>query len=270
MPRKKKHIEEFMTSAPEISVGLIKAFEFYDESYGKRFNGHPVAGRVYRLIKDFIPDEKKTLYRLHIGRETNESQLDGLILGFDLEGSAKNQYSFKIEEVTKDNFLDFDLSEEDIKQVSQWFDTNHKDLREILGLPAIALENGEQLPQTKEAINLVSFLENNSENLDSLNAFPANFDKIFYKDTEFAKILADFTGYVASTYGDKYEAADRGNFTKEYLFTSKSPDVALFNAFKYLQRYGTQGFEKSGNVKDLYKALHYIMFELIRKSRENA
>jgi hypothetical protein len=45
----------------------------------------------------------------------------------------------------------------------------------------------------------------------------------------------------------------------EYLFTCEFSEVfTLGNAYKYLSRYITEGFAKSGNAQDIYKALHYI------------
>ena len=39
------------------------------------------------------------------------------------------------------------------------------------------------------------------------------------------------------------------------------------NATKYISRYFTANFEKSGNRKDLFKAVHYLLFEIMRISK---
>jgi hypothetical protein len=72
-------------------------------------------------------------------------------------------------------------------------------------------------------------------------------------------------GYIGTTFEDKYEV----NFPEVDLHGLKftSPHGLGFNmgnVAKYVKRYMTTGFGKSGKVDDLYKAVHYLLYEIAR------
>jgi hypothetical protein len=79
--------------------------------------------------------------------------------------------------------------------------------------------------------------------------------------------IIDVLEYLASTYGDKYESKEMPNIGKIIVTESATlgKGANVFNMIKYAQRYGTTGFDKSENPKDLMKVIHYSMFELQRK-----
>ena len=92
-------------------------------------------------------------------------------------------------------------------------------------------------------------------------------EKIKEKDPQFHNTLESLIDYFASTYDDKYASDDKVMNTKDFLYhKSFGKGANMFTASKYIQRYCTTGFKKSENTIDLYKSVHYIIFELIRKA----
>ena len=80
---------------------------------------------------------------------------------------------------------------------------------------------------------------------------------------DLSDILAEISLHLDGTNDDKYFAA---TVRTNELILSKNLGMGfnIGNAIKYLSRYTTTGYSKSGARKDLKKAIHYIMFELLR------
>lgn len=252
----------------EIHIGYINKFKFFDITTEDLFQGHPKEGRVYQVIKDDMYG-----YRLHVGAEnTKERKLEGLLLGTSLKGDYEDKWVFDVELVTKENFASFSFSDEDIQKVEEWFSTDNEKLNSILGRPTAVTakdENG-------NLVDVTPLITGDSEQAPDtdfsakVNDYYVASQKILFQDPEAFEVLSDVMVYLASTFGDKYEAAHRPNLAKDFLLTSDSPETAVFNSMKYLQRYCTKGFEKSYNKKDVMKAIHYCIFELQRRNNEQA
>jgi hypothetical protein len=91
-------------------------------------------------------------------------------------------------------------------------------------------------------------------------------EKIKEKDYELYSALTDVIEYLATTYDDKYASDDKIMDTKDFLYHKDFGKGAnMFTASKYIQRYCTKGYSKSEKVIDLYKSIHYSIFELVRK-----
>jgi hypothetical protein len=69
--------------------------------------------------------------------------------------------------------------------------------------------------------------------------------------------------YHQATCGDKYGEAIMDTMSL-IMNDEHGKSINIFNAFKYLSRYITSGYEKSDNRKDVIKAIHYLLFELAR------
>lgn len=274
MPKKKKEQTEDAVKH-EILVGYVTDFTFQDKVAEAEFSGHPQQGRIYQIIRDEIFG-----YRLHIGSKfTKQGLLEGILLGTSLVGDIEGKWTFNIDIINSDNFLSFDLIEEDAAKLAYWFDTNNADLQETLEKPVAKVatdENGVLVELNDAGEILGDFIEFTphedgillAEDI-RMNEFSHNLNLIYKKDSGLMEVLTDLTAYLATTFGDKYEATKRPNFSKAFLHNSNSPDVAIFNTMKYLQRYTTVGFDKSANIKDVYKAIHYLLFELER-AKNNA
>lgn len=91
-------------------------------------------------------------------------------------------------------------------------------------------------------------------------------DKIKEKDPEMYQALSEVIAYIQSTYEDKYADEEGVINTKDFLYHRKYGKGAnMFTVAKYINRYCTEGYEKSEMIIDLKKSIHYIIFELIRK-----
>lgn len=109
----------------KILMGYVHKFEYRNEEEASVMCGHPLPGRVYRIIKD------ENGYRLHIGKENNEAGLDGWLLGKRLKNSLRS-YSFDIEEITPASFEELKLHPEDVSKMVHWLNTGNKDLIDYL------------------------------------------------------------------------------------------------------------------------------------------
>jgi len=266
MARKKKEPQPELNT--EILIGFVNSFSFNDPKSEEALGGHPKPGRVYQVIKDNYYG-----YRVHVGAENNPSGMSGVLLGSELVGDHDGKWVFDISLLTKENFLNFNVHEEDTEKLLNWFQTDNKQLRETLEQPVhivAADEDGkfvDPFEANKELSQMVAEFEATELSDDRYNQFVESINTIKEKDIDFFDRMCDVINYFASTYSDKYEATSRGTMAKNFMLFSDSPDVAIFNSFKYLQRYCTTGFEKSRNTKDLYKAVHYILFELQRNHK---
>ena len=109
----------------KILMGYVHRFDYKNEQEAHALQGHPLPGRVYRLIKD------DSGYRLHIGRENNMVGIDGWLLGKRLKNSLR-AYSFEVEVITPDNFEELNLHPDDVTRMVTWLNSKNKDLLDYL------------------------------------------------------------------------------------------------------------------------------------------
>lgn len=268
MPRKKKEQVE-RSPKSKIIYGFVKHFLYHDASALYQMGGHPTPGRVYRIIQD-----SEKAFRLHIGVENNIAHHEGLLLN-GLQGSWPN-WECEIVEITPDNFTEFDLVQEDSEKLNKWIDTDNEDLRNHTKPVNVQVHTKDDIVKLLESLpidaatNVLSGPGDIHEGMQLLISdeaihFATVADNIREKDKEMFKALVHLLLYVGSCYGDKYEKGGMHNFSKE---VTQHPDLGkganLFTTLKYLQRYISTGFAKSGNPEDLMKSMHYILFELMR------
>ena len=141
MARNKKEEPEY-----DVKIGFVHEFIVHDERYADRMNGHPAEGRVYRLIKD--PQG----YRLHIGRENNDANLDGIFLGHELEGEQR-AFSYRIEIITPENYLKLPIKSEDVITMASWITNDNKDLWDN-----IERERSGEIPVVRTQADLVELM----------------------------------------------------------------------------------------------------------------
>lgn len=75
--------------------------------------------------------------------------------------------------------------------------------------------------------------------------------------------------HVAGTYGDKYAKGSQTIDTKKMLYSENGKAINIYQVCRYLQRYSTEGCKKSNLMIDLEKAIHYLLFEMTRRVRQN-
>lgn len=251
----------------EVLIGFVKKFTFVDHT-PEEMNGHPTEGRCYRLIRD------NQGYRLHIGRENNDAGLDGLYLGDKLKAKRRT-FSYDIEIVTPQNFLELGIHNDDLTKVVDWQTTDNADMWERLkkeaeGTVDVVRQLSDLLKLDKEETPVETSITFHAPDIDIAKRLSNSLNTISDKEPEAFFAILDVIEYIASTYSDKYNSPSMPNLTKSLLVSS---DVgAPMNAhaiMKYAQRYITTGYEKSYNVKDMFKAIHYALFEVQRRRFTN-
>jgi hypothetical protein len=82
------------------------------------------------------------------------------------------------------------------------------------------------------------------------------------------EVLAEIISHIHGTYSDKYQS-DVTDWldTKALLLSKNGKYASIHSASKYIQRYSTTGFEKSGQLVDIYKAVHYLVFLIQRHKK---
>lgn len=93
-----------------------------------------------------------------------------------------------------------------------------------------------------------------------------NINLIVEKEPDVAKAIEMMISHIAGTYSDKYAKGENMINTKHMLYNEKAGmAINVYQTARYLQRYVTQGSNKSFLVKDIEKAIHYLIFELTRR-----
>lgn len=89
---------------------------------------------------------------------------------------------------------------------------------------------------------------------------------IYEKEPAVCKALEMVIRHIHGTYSDKYAKGEAIIDTKKMLYDEERGDfLNIYQVSRYLQRYITQGSAKSHLVKDIEKAVHYLIFELTRR-----
>jgi hypothetical protein len=88
-------------------------------------------------------------------------------------------------------------------------------------------------------------------------------------DSAIVTCIGDVISHILSTFKDKYETGipdiDLYNLMRS---SQNGKGFNIGNSTKYNKRYLTTGFNKSGNVEDLYKSIHYLLMEIDRGKNE--
>lgn len=81
-----------------------------------------------------------------------------------------------------------------------------------------------------------------------------------------AKAILLAIRHIGGTYGDKYNKGKDVIDTKKMLYNEEYGGfLNIYQVNRYLQRYITKGCEKSFLLKDIEKAIHYLIFEITRR-----
>lgn len=88
------------------------------------------------------------------------------------------------------------------------------------------------------------------------------------KEPEFLLAVAETLNHLAKTYQDKYEGSKGLLDTKAQLYhPERGAVINPYQIARYLQRFMSEGFQKSGNKNDMMKIIHYALFDIVRMNR---
>lgn len=151
------------------------------------------------------------------------------------------RFDAEIVEITKENYGEFAYTREDASKVMDKF------IKPLMVNAAKAIE--------EQQAGLRSHLEQDLETLSH--------------DLEIIEALAGLTSHIVATMGDKYELSSEADITGLMRYSPHSAGFNIGNTLKYCRRYLSTGFDKSRNTEDLYKAIHYLLFEIISSTQAN-
>lgn len=109
------------------------------------------------------------------------------------------------------------------------------------------------------------------ENKNTINYTQIALDSlklIAEKEPEFFVAVAETLQHLSKTYKDKYEGSKELLDTKKLLYDKEKGGVInIYQVLRYAQRFLSEGFSKSHNKNDLYKMIHYTLFNIVRMNK---
>lgn len=87
------------------------------------------------------------------------------------------------------------------------------------------------------------------------------------REPDLFKALEMVVHHIAGTYSDKYEVTPETVIdTKKMLYNEEMGKyINIYQVERYLQRVMSTGKQKSNLLTDLFKAIHYLVFEITRR-----
>lgn len=123
----------------EVLIGYVHDFTFRNEKAKEALEPHPIKGGIYRILKspintfsDGVVRPEGFLYQLYVGKKNNKAKLDTIALGDCLSGNYDDKWSFTIDVLDKENYLDYDYNEGDLERLQKWLDTDNEDIKKLL------------------------------------------------------------------------------------------------------------------------------------------
>ena len=91
-------------------------------------------------------------------------------------------------------------------------------------------------------------------------------EEIRSKEPDVARAIEMCVKHIHGTYSDKYAKGQDIIDTKKMLYDKeRGAFLNIYQVSRYLQRYLTTGSKKSNLIKDIEKAVHYLIFEITRR-----
>lgn len=232
-------------------VALRGKVEFVSD---KELNGDDAMVEMVRKFRDSLTQEKSKLGKSEF---VSDKDIEQLIKREQMEAREEAKQEIMKQQFAEAGGKDRSSLKQEEEKMVQISDEELKLLEEEI-----------KHEKTKAKFDYLEGKDINTQ--EFITDLAVSISKIWEKDPEFANVLADLINYLKSTYSDKYEFSPMGNPSMEI---SKDPKLGkganMFNAIKYLQRYCTEGFDKSNNPKDLIKSIHYIIFQLVNHNKNN-
>ncbi len=216
--------------------------------------------------------KENSLYQIYVGKDTNPARMDTIFLGSELKGEHHGRWEFEIDLINKDNYLDFEFKADELPTLKEWLDSDNGDLVDLMTKNPVPvdIDRPEMPVEVDQTISraLRKVIESENEYDKALDRMSQGLNTIVQKDVGMTFAMSELIHYISKTYKEKYENAGTKNISRDFLMTAPTPHATCFNSLKYIQRYSTTGFDKSGKIVDIHKAIHYLLFELQRAKQQ--
>lgn len=227
-------------------IGYINKFTHKDPYTKKLFSPHPIENSVYQLLSD------DNGYVIHTGKVNDNSNLQGIFIGPNLIGDGDGKWEYDITVLDKSNMLDYQLKSEDLKQIENWIDTNHEDLKKSLGLIGAPMETTLSKPISIQDI-MPPFIQNaliaeDRKNLQH-SKMSENLSKLLDKDPDMIDSLSLFIDYLTN----KKSLLP----LRSYILNSESPEPTIAASMQTLENY-----DETGDLTNIYKTIETCLFEV--------
>jgi hypothetical protein len=104
----------------------VEKFKWSNQENAEAFAGHPKPKSVYRAILNKDTNGYRILYSVENGTG------NAVIINSLNSDSEDIGFTCKIHTITRNNILDFDISEEDLDKLSIWTEKDNQDLKNIM------------------------------------------------------------------------------------------------------------------------------------------
>jgi hypothetical protein len=257
-----------MAARKKIKEEAIVVFinEFKTKNKDIDMNGHLREGSIYMCMKH--EDRGRVLYRIFFNDKEYKA-LDGIFVsGLEEDNSS---WSIKMEELDFANIDKYKLHDDDLNYAIDIKNMTLKEAKEFMDVDKTQTDNDFALDIFQKLDDALMDAAGGPDEMDM--KVPEEYEEFIFDepegvDSETHKAFDEILHHVEKTFKDKYQNSviDTMPFLME---KDHGHAINVFNSVKYLSRYMTTGFEKSRNKVDLYKAAHYIIFEIIRNNKYN-
>lgn len=245
----------------EILIGYIKQFEYSNPDAKSILGDQPNVGRIYRILKSDVNNRPDT-YQIYIGHESNRLGLSTIYLGPELYGEyegSTSSWSFKIDIVTKENFVDFDFHPDDLKKLKEWMESNNADIADLLSKRPVAVPIA-NLEEAKQAAPIIKeLLGKNKAITDAMDRSAQALTKILHGNKDFFIAVAD----VLENFTSRYLSAENLKRPSLAFLMESSKDSASFQAIRAIEEYC---WEEADDEDALYEAIFFLLLEKQRRN----
>jgi len=237
------NLDKNLMDKEEILAVYIKNFELKLEEGGD-LGGHLRIGGVYLCLKHREND--RTLYRIFFNDDTFKN-LDGIFVkSLDEENDS---WSCDIEELDFDKIDEYNLSDDDINYA---IDIKTMTLDEVKEMMNKSEPDGVDLGKS-----IFEKLDAEIERVSGQEEV-----MVFEENTDMSMAIAELSDYVLKNSNNKYDNSPLNPM--RMLVGENGKVLNIYSANKYMARYLTDGYNKSNNREDLFKAIHHLLIEIGR------
>ncbi len=234
----------------------VDEFQWLSHMDTEAFSGHPKPKSVYRAI--FNKDTRG--YRIIYGTTNGNPQ--AIVLKNLANKNKGVGYLSNMVILTRDNILNFDISDEDLDKMVFWIDTENKDLDDIMKKSKHPTVLGDNLDNTNlpplTPMDIIPLITNNTRRVDGeLSDFLSLAQNFQDKDPFLFDAIHDLMNYISD---DRVNDVSFLNFSKNF---ASGANVSA--AFQALTRYAGDNRRTNLDEQDLLQAIKHLLNEYTQR-----